>query len=429
MDLQNFTLFAAAGSLVAFWQQIKGFLVRVFSLVVRCDIIPHSNVAEAFLQEILPDTRLIRWGNNTYLSENQFFPRHKLWANLLFCYFKSYPALYKKRPIILAESGEYGLTVTYIVGTFPMKEILEKINKKEFNKNIEIYSAKVNNFYVCDISGSDEVTNKSQSSQPTSSGVAVENTSSNNRGIFSRTYSLKQKAVYFGVDYSSVEADKQEEKKEKDYFWSKEALQLDGEINFWLSNRTWYRERGLSWRRGALLFGPAGSGKSKLVVKCAEKNGLPVFRLNISNMSNSEFLKAFERESGDGHIILMEDIDGIFFKRTNLLAAGTHTKQLLSFDVFINAIGGVKSASGAFVVLTTNHPEKLDEALTRSGRLDAKIEVGPLCEEGRRFIAENILRDWPLEIDKSVRECDNMVAADFENHCIELAIREKNKER
>jgi len=66
--------------------------------------------------------------------------------------------------------------------------------------------------------------------------------------------------------------------------------------------------------------------------------------------------------------------------------------------------------------------------MTRSGRLDAKIEVGPLCEEGRRFIAENILRDWRNLIDESVGSCDNMVAADFENHCIELAIKEKNKE-
>lgn len=429
MDFQNFTLFAAAGSLVAFWQQIKGFLVRVFSLVVRCDTIPHSNVAETFLQEILPDTKLIKWGNNTYLSENQFFPRHKLWANLLFCYFKSYPALYKKRPIILAESGEYGLTVTYIVGTFPMKEILEKITQKDFNRNLEIYSTKQNNFYVQDISGSDETVNlKSNGGSPAGESPTSNLNKLDSRGIFSRTYPLKQKAVYFGIDYSLTQ-DLEIAKKEESYFWSKEALQLDGEINFWLSNRTWYRERGLSWRRGALVYGRAGGGKSKLVIKCAEKYGLPVFRINIANMSNSEFLRAFERETSDGHILLIEDVDAVFFERTNLLAAGTHTKQLLSFDVFINAIGGVKSASGAFVVLTTNHPEKLDEALTRSGRLDAKIEIGPLCEEGRKFIAGNILRDWRHLIDESVKMCDDMVAADFENYCIELAIREKNKER
>lgn len=428
MDLQNLTLFAAAGSLVAFWQQIKGFLTRVFSLVVRCDTIVHSNVAESFLWEILPDTKLIKWGNNTYLSENQFFPRHKLWANLLFCYFKSYPAIYKKRPILLSESGEYGLTVTYVAGTFPIKKILEKITQKDFNRNLEIYSTKRSNFYIQDISGNDEtISLKSSGGSSVGEAPSSSPNGSESRGIFSRTYSLKQKAVYFGVDYSLTQ-DLQDIKKEESYFWSKEALQLDGEISFWLSNRTWYRERGLSWRRGALLFGPAGSGKSKLVVKCAEKHGLPVFRINISNMSNSEFLKAFERETSDGHILLIEDVDSTMVQRVNLLAAGTHTKQLLSFDVFINAIGGVKSASGAFIVLTTNHPDKLDDALTRSGRLDAKIEVGPLCEEGRRFIAENILRDWKNLIDESVKTCNNMVAADFENHCIELAIKEKNKE-
>lgn len=429
MNLQDFTLFAAAGSLVAFWQQIKGLLIRVLSLVIRCDSIPQPNIAEAFLREILPDTKLIQWGNNTYLSENQFFPRYQLWANLLFCYFKSYPAIYKKCPIILAESGECGLTVTYIAGTFPIKKILETLNKKEFDKNIKIYSDKQNNFYISDITGSDQtISSKASGSKNEAPSTSASSSSIIPNGIFSRTYFLKEKAVYFGIGYAEIEPLETKEKK-RDFFWSKESLELDSEINFWLSNRTWYRERGLSWRRGALLYGAAGSGKSKLVVKCAEKHGLPVLRINISNMSNSEFLEAFERGSSDGHILLIEDVESVMEGRVNLLAAGTHTKQLLSFDVFINAIGGIKSASGAFIVLTTNHPDKLDSALTRSGRLDAKIEVGPLCEEGRLFIAENILRDWPELICKSVQECDGMVVADFENHCIELAIKEKNKEK
>lgn len=429
MNFQNLTLFAAFGSLMAFWQQIKGFLIKILSLVIRCDTIPQAGIAEAFLREILPDTKLIQWGNNIYISESQFFPRYKLWANLFFCYFKSYPAIYKKCPIILTESGEYGLSITYITRTFPIKKILETINKKEFDRSIEIYSSKQNNFYVSDISGDDSaISHRTKASGSASEPTTSPNSSNIPNGIFSRTYALKDKAIYFGVNYAEVEPLKTKQE-QKDYFWSKEALELDGEINFWLSNRVWYRERGLSWRRGALLHGPAGSGKSKLVVKCAEKHGLPVFRINIANMSNSEFLQAFERETSDGHILLIEDVESVMEGRTNLLAAGTHTKQLLSFDVFINAIGGVKSASGAFIILTTNHPDKLDSALIRSGRIDAKIEVGPLCENGRQFIAENILRDWPDLIKNSVCECGGMVAADFENYCIELAIKEKNKEK
>ena len=145
-------------------------------------------------------------------------------------------------------------------------------------------------------------------------------------------------------------------------------------------------------------------------------------------MSNSEFIKAFEFENSSGQIVLLEDLDATFNMRTNILAKSTHTKQLLSFDTLINTIGGIKAANGSFVIITTNHIENLDPALTRAGRIDAKIEIGPLCEDGRKFVAQNILRDWPNLVDKAIKECDNMVAAEFENYCIELAIQEKNKE-
>lgn len=432
MDFNNLTLFAAFGSLVAFWQQIKGFISRIFSFFIRGDVIADSGQAINFLREILPDTKLFYWGNNTYLCENLNFPAQKVWANVIFSYFKSYPAIYKRRPIILSESGQCGLKVTYLAGTFPMAKILEKVNQKEWSKTLENSHEKHNNFYIIEVSGSDEAIvppssgrNSKTSSLEASAPQAPDGGGS--RGIFGNSYTLAQYGKYFGQHYSATQNIYCEENNES-YFWSAEAKKLDREISFWMENRKWYCDRNLSWRRGALLYGKPGSGKTKLVLKCAEKHGIPVRKLNISNMSNSEFTKAFEVENSDGQIILLEDLDATFKMRTNVLAESTHTKQLLSFDTLINIIGGIKAANGSFVIITTNHIENLDPALTRAGRIDAKIEIGPLCEDGRRFVAQNILRDWPNLVDKSVKECENMVAAEFENYCIELAIQEKNKE-
>lgn len=137
MDLSNLTLFAAYGSIVAFWQQIKGFTTRLFSFFIRGDVISDSGQAINFLREILPETKLFYWGNNTYLCENLHFPAQKVWANIIFSYFKSYPALYKKCPIIISEDGLYGLKVTYLAGTFPMAKILERVNEKEWAKTLE----------------------------------------------------------------------------------------------------------------------------------------------------------------------------------------------------------------------------------------------------------------------------------------------------
>lgn len=429
MDIQNIAIFAAAGSLFAFWGQVKGFLIRILSLAIRCDKVSNYWLAENLLREILPDTKLVRWGNNEYMANNYYLGRHKFYCNLIFSYFKSYPAIYKKTPIIISESGETGVSITYLAGTFPFKRLLEKISRRDMKLIGETVQKKSNNFQIFELNGKDvEFRQEGVNPSKVSGSAESVNASAPNRGIFSSPNILKGHGKYFGLDYDELEYVQPEEKNE-DYFWTKEALELDSEIAFWQENRNWYRERNLAWRRGALLSGKCGTGKSKMVIKCAEKHGICVRRINISNMSNTEFLEAYNSGSIGEAIVLIEDVDSIIVGRENILAAKSQVKQLVSFDTLINAIGGIKAGSGIFTILTTNHPEKLDSALVRAGRVDAKIEVGPLCEEGRKFIAANILRDWPNLLVETVKACDGYVAAEFENHCIELAIAEKNKEK
>lgn len=428
MDLNNLTLFAAIGSLVAFWQQIKGFILRVLSLVIRRDKISNYWLSECLLKEILPHTKLVRWGNSEFLSNNVYLPRQKFYGNLIFTYFKSYPALYKKAPIIISENGEQGISITYLAGTFPFAKLLEKISHQDTKQSEELFKKKANNFYIVELNGKDVEFNHGKVSEgQTALGSPVSESTGEKKGMLAHPHVLKNHGKYFGLPYSELEYI-QEEEKNQDYFWSEEALRLDSEIAFWQENRNWYRERNIAWRRGALLSGKCGTGKSKMVIKCAEKHGICVRRLNISNMSNTEFLEAYNSGSNGETIVLIEDVDVCLVGRTNILADKNMSKQLVSFDTIINAIGGIKTGAGIFVILTTNHPEGLDSALTRAGRLDAKIEVGPLCENGRKFVASNILRDWKDLIEKTVRECDGFVAAEFENYCIELAIQEKTKE-
>jgi chaperone BCS1 len=46
---------------------------------------------------------------------------------------------------------------------------------------------------------------------------------------------------------------------------------------------------------------------------------------------------------------------------------------VLTFSSFINAIDGATAPTGRILFITTNHPEKLDDALMRPGRCDKKI--------------------------------------------------------
>jgi chaperone BCS1 len=42
----------------------------------------------------------------------------------------------------------------------------------------------------------------------------------------------------------------------------------------------------------------------------------------------------------------------------------------------LNALDGVAAQHGRIVVMTSNHPERLDPALVRPGRIDVKVELG-----------------------------------------------------
>jgi mitochondrial chaperone BCS1 len=71
-------------------------------------------------------------------------------------------------------------------------------------------------------------------------------------------------------------------------------------------------------------------------------------------------------------VILIEDVDAFFQARSKA------DKQVqVSYSGFINALDGVAAHEGSVVFLTTNHPQLIDEAAIRSGRVDFRMELGP----------------------------------------------------
>jgi ATP-dependent 26S proteasome regulatory subunit len=231
---------------------------------------------------------------------------------------------------------------------------------------------------------------------------------------------LGNKGEYLGIQYSDI--GEENKKKSESYFWTEEALKLKDEIAFWKNNSNWFNERGIVHRQGALLTGGPGTGKTQMVLQIAKTLSIPVKKINISNMSDQEFQNAYNRGPEKCMIILLEDIDCVMDLRINTLAEKSKTKNLLSFDTLLNTIGGIKRNDGFFLIVTVNDFSKCDPALIRPGRCDIKLEIGPLCDDGRKFIAQNILRDWPNIIDEVVAQTSGKTAAETEHYCIELAI-------
>jgi chaperone BCS1 len=156
----------------------------------------------------------------------------------------------------------------------------------------------------------------------------------------------------------------------------KEAITSD--LARFFASRERYEALGIPWRRGYLLYGPPGTGKTSLVTALASELSLNVCVLslaspNVTDEKIGNLLGSVPRRS----VILIEDVDAFFQHRGKADAA-----VKVSYSGFINALDGVAAHEGSVVFLTTNHPEMIDEAAIRSGRVDFRMELG-LCNRGQ----------------------------------------------
>ncbi|EFY98066.1 BCS1 and ATPase (AAA) domain protein [Metarhizium robertsii] len=175
---------------------------------------------------------------------------------------------------------------------------------------------------------------------------------------------------------------------------SKETVILPGAITDFLlpdireflmtKTERWYTARDIPWRRGYLFFGPPGTGKTSFVAVIAAYFLLDIYTVNLSepNMTDANLLRLF-RDLPRRCMVLIEDIDvsgiqrdrdskGVERNQGTANRIGMITKTF-SFGGLLNAIDGVAAQEGRILIMTTNKPESLDEALIRPGRVDVKI--------------------------------------------------------
>jgi len=153
------------------------------------------------------------------------------------------------------------------------------------------------------------------------------------------------------------------------------------------NSETWYADRGLPYRRGYLFHGPPGCGKTSFVTAAAGVLDCPIYILNLAepNLSDLGLLKLVT-EAPPHSMLLMEDVDAAFHCALGKDGKGenqTSAKQsqrdsahvgLLTFSGLLNALDGVAGQEGKLVIMTTNHPEQLDDALVRPGRVDFRAQ-------------------------------------------------------
>ncbi|KND86935.1 putative mitochondrial chaperone BCS1-B [Tolypocladium ophioglossoides CBS 100239] len=98
--------------------------------------------------------------------------------------------------------------------------------------------------------------------------------------------------------------------------------------------------------------------------------------------ANDQMLKNLFSELPDRCVVLLEDIDaaGSVCSRGSSSEdseSDTDTRpqtKEVTLSGLLNVLDGVASQEDRVLVMTTNHPKKLDQALTRPGRIDKEVE-------------------------------------------------------
>lgn len=146
---------------------------------------------------------------------------------------------------------------------------------------------------------------------------------------------------------------------------------LAEDMQWFYNSQDWYQQRGVPWRRGYLLHGPPGTGKSSLIRALATDLQLDIATMDLgrTGMTDDDLREAM-MDAPQKALLVIEDVDSVFVQRDGKRQSG------ISFSGLLNAIDGVAAQEGRALIMTTNHIDQLDPALIRPGRADVHVELG-----------------------------------------------------
>merc|ERR1711931_482639 len=144
------------------------------------------------------------------------------------------------------------------------------------------------------------------------------------------------------------------------------------DVHEFIRNQKWYLDRGIPYRRGYLLHGPPGCGKSSFISALAGELQYSICVMNVGDPSLSDDrLNYLLSIAPPRSIILLEDIDAAFASREdgNRNQNGSYAPNFITFSGLLNSLDGVASTEERLVFMTTNYLDRLGPALIRPGRV------------------------------------------------------------
>lgn len=159
--------------------------------------------------------------------------------------------------------------------------------------------------------------------------------------------------------YSAIEAARWDDLVLDDSF--KEGLRRDTDTFF--ASRKIYESLGITWKRGILLLGPPGNGKTESIKALLNQTKHSVLYVKtIATPYGPEYGVRSVFEHARKHspcVLVLEDLDSM---------VGDKVKSF-----FLNEMDGLAQNNGILTIASTNHPEDIDDAIiNRPSRFDTK---------------------------------------------------------
>lgn len=177
--------------------------------------------------------------------------------------------------------------------------------------------------------------------------------------------------------------------------------------SFWNKGKV-FKEYGFLHRRGYLLYGPQGSGKTALVQQIMSEivnDGGIVFMCDRPSHLEAALEEFRMIEPSRPVVCLFEDIDATIDKYGE--------------DELLSLLDGESQIDKVLNLATTNYPEKLDKRIvSRPRRFDRIIKIGMPSDVVRRVYFSKKLNIKNNELDLWVKSTDNFSFA----ACAELVI-------
>ncbi|KAL6540816.1 hypothetical protein OROMI_024699 [Orobanche minor] len=189
--------------------------------------------------------------------------------------------------------------------------------------------------------------------------------------------------------------------------------EIMADLKDFAEGESFYQKTGRAWKRGYLLYGPPGTGKSSMIAAMANYLRYDIYDLEISEVNTNSELRKLLMKTRSKSIIVIEDIDcsiNLTMRIRNGEGGGTRNGidgggcaaadggdggggSTITLSGLLNFTDGLWSCCGSekIFVFTTNHVEKLDPALLRSGRMDMHIHMSYCSFPALKILLRNYL--------------------------------------